>query len=570
MKNCILIFLVVLSTNIFAQMPDWAWIKNVRGSDRIIDIATDDNGNIFAVGTYSNRIFADNEIDYPAFRSRIVGIFLVKYTADGTQQWIKTVKANKHIPDVKLCMNTNQNPVIAFFTYGDTIDYLDTVLYYSQLDTFRHTYTNYLNILEYSSNNGKINSMKLFDASPTGTKSINSINIDKSGNYLLTGKAYGTRFGPYVCTNDMNIKLDKNFNFIWNYPFIYSKKQCFDRLYQSYDFVRCDTICEYHDQHINYRDAASFINKFNSTTGIAERIHSIKGGPYCSFSSISFNKNNLLDIVIENSTNSILDDSIQIDSSTFRRLNFYNNSALLAEFDANNKINKKCILIGEINYSQYLLKNETLKNYYNYFETYNSAPAPLYIGDDSIITNFGKINIISLDDNLKYISNKYIQSKSSGINFSGGSSNSTGPFYFKRMILDKNENIIIHFDYRDTVITDNGLMLLPYIRNQWSSFIAKLGNNTTSINDFDKTNNTLKVYPNPATQQVTIEIPTGINIKHISINNILGEEIKSYENNSQSTELIIDIQSLASGNYFIVLTDSQGKNYNARFLKMGD
>jgi hypothetical protein len=113
-------------------------------------------------------------------------------------------------------------------------------------------------------------------------------------------------------------------------------------------------------------------------------------------------------------------------------------------------------------------------------------------------------------------------------------------------------------------------MLLPYIRNQWSSFIAKLGNNTTSINDFDKTNNTLKVYPNPATQQVTIEIPTGINIKNISINNLLGQEIKSYENNSQSTELIIDIQSLASGNYFIVLTDSQGKNYNARFLKMGE
>ena len=571
MKNCILIFLVVLSTNIFAQMPDWAWIKNVRGSDRIIDIATDDNGNIFAVGTYSNRIFADNEIDYPAFRSRIVGIFLVKYTADGTQQWIKTVKANKHIPDVKLCMNTNQNPVIAFFTYGDTIDYLDTVLYYSQLDTFRHTYTNYLNILEYSSNNGKINSMKLFDASPTGTKSINSINIDKSGNYLLTGKAYGTRFGPYVCTNDMNIKLDKNFNFIWNYPFIYSKKQCFDRLYQSYDFVRCDTICEYHDQHINYRDAASFINKFNSTTGIAERIHSIKGEPYCSFSSISFNKNNLLDIVIENSTNSILDDSIQIDSSTFPRLNYFSRSSLLAEFDVNNKINKKCILIGDINYSQYLLKNETLNNYYTLVELDNIALAPLYIGNDSLITNYRKIHILSLDDNLEYITNRHLQSRSLDINYSGGfSSYTTDPYYFDRMILDKNDNIIIHYDYKDTVISDNGLMLLPYIRNQYSSFIAKLGNNITSINDFDKTNNTLKVYPNPATQKVTIEIPTGINIKNISINNILGEEIKSYENNSQSTELIIYIHTLETGNYFVVLTDSQGKNYNARFLKMGE
>lgn len=76
-----------------------------------------------------------------------------------------------------------------------------------------------------------------------------------------------------------------------------------------------------------------------------------------------------------------------------------------------------------------------------------------------------------------------------------------------------------------------------------------------SINSHDK--NQCKIYPVPATSKITIEMdqPVTGNIQ-ICITDILGNEVKNTSMNSM--KMIIDVENLSEGIYFITLTDETG------------
>ena len=60
-RIAIIIILLFIATCIFAQPPDWQWVTQAGGSGRDIgiDIAIDDMGNIFIVGSFVENIIFD-------------------------------------------------------------------------------------------------------------------------------------------------------------------------------------------------------------------------------------------------------------------------------------------------------------------------------------------------------------------------------------------------------------------------------------------------------------------------------------------------------------------------------
>lgn len=85
-----------------------------------------------------------------------------------------------------------------------------------------------------------------------------------------------------------------------------------------------------------------------------------------------------------------------------------------------------------------------------------------------------------------------------------------------------------------------------------------------STNDFE--NNKLKLYPNPATDELNIQLnATATNFK-ISIYNTLGSLVLENENQTNSSNSI-NISALNSGMYFVKITDTENNVFQKRLLK---
>jgi hypothetical protein len=106
---------------------------------------------------------------------------------------------------------------------------------------------------------------------------------------------------------------------------------------------------------------------------------------------------------------------------------------------------------------------------------------------------------------------------------------------------------------------------------------AILGTNTTftltiTDNDFNginsiSSNNKLSVYPNPATNQLTIHA-NQFSINSIKITNLLGQEqLVNQHLNKSTLDTIINVSSLPNGIYFIKAIDEKGNLISSKFTK---
>ncbi len=88
------------------------------------------------------------------------------------------------------------------------------------------------------------------------------------------------------------------------------------------------------------------------------------------------------------------------------------------------------------------------------------------------------------------------------------------------------------------------------------NYIARLNNNpnTLSLEDFNKNNFEIKVYPNPAKDHLSINIPNGIKISSFEIFDIIGKKVDSNILNQNS----IDINNYVQGIYFLNLKTDKG------------
>lgn len=87
------------------------------------------------------------------------------------------------------------------------------------------------------------------------------------------------------------------------------------------------------------------------------------------------------------------------------------------------------------------------------------------------------------------------------------------------------------------------------------------GSTLLSNNQFDS--NTLQVFPNPATDILNVKLNNDTLLDNAIIYDLSGRIIKSAAVLNQT----IDVKSLATGSYLLVLSDEKGKSHTQKFLK---
>lgn len=84
--------------------------------------------------------------------------------------------------------------------------------------------------------------------------------------------------------------------------------------------------------------------------------------------------------------------------------------------------------------------------------------------------------------------------------------------------------------------------------------------NNLSVNPFE--NSTVSVYPNPASDRISIQSPANDNITNVAIFNLSGQQVMA---TSQSQN--IDINSLSTGTYLVKATNAEGKTITRKISK---
>ena len=88
---------------------------------------------------------------------------------------------------------------------------------------------------------------------------------------------------------------------------------------------------------------------------------------------------------------------------------------------------------------------------------------------------------------------------------------------------------------------------------------------TAGLSDFEIMESTVRIYPNPANDELTISIDPSTKIQSVNIVDVNGRLIKEISNLSQST-LSVDISNFNSGIYFVQL-NSNGQQIIRKIVK---
>ena len=77
----------------------------------------------------------------------------------------------------------------------------------------------------------------------------------------------------------------------------------------------------------------------------------------------------------------------------------------------------------------------------------------------------------------------------------------------------------------------------------------------------------IKLYPNPATTIVNVDISQVNGITGFSLYNVIGELIKSGKVNSSDTSVVLHMEEMNSGVYYIMLNNASGEKIVKKFIK---
>jgi hypothetical protein len=209
MKKTILLFAVIifLSNISFAQAPDWLWAKSAGGTgdDFANSVVVDAAGNIYMAGR-----FESDTIIFDTITLTNASSFLAKYNANGNVIWAKSLGSADYF-----AMDVSGNIYVAGYFHGSSITFGSSTLTNAGGDD--------IFLAKYDANG---NALWAKSAGGTITDWASSIAVDAFGNIYLAGNfssptlafGYDTLTNAGGINNPFDIfiaKFDANGNVLW-------------------------------------------------------------------------------------------------------------------------------------------------------------------------------------------------------------------------------------------------------------------------------------------------------------------------------------------------------------------
>jgi hypothetical protein len=206
-----LVFALVITGMVNAQVPNWGWAKSASGSadDWGNSVSTDANGNVLVTGYFNSPTLSFGTTVLT--NAGNIDIFIVKYDYNGNLLWAKSAGGVGYDDGRSIATDASGNVFVTGFFESPTLAFDTTVLTNAGLvNIFIVKYDTAGNVLWAKSAGGTINDIGV------------SVTADLNGNVLVTGtyESPTITFGTTVLTNSGGrdifiVKYDAGGNVLW-------------------------------------------------------------------------------------------------------------------------------------------------------------------------------------------------------------------------------------------------------------------------------------------------------------------------------------------------------------------
>jgi hypothetical protein len=551
MKNIILIFFCGFFINVNGQSPMWSWAESPEGGNNYSSgnsVTVDSFGNSYMTGSFSTQklVFGNDTLFNTDNSGNTKDVFIVKYDLDGNIVWAKNVGGNYHDFGNSITTDGSGNIYITG-SFGSP-----TIVFGSYTLTSLGNFDVY--IAKYDANGNVIWATR---AGGTSQDESNSIALDSFGNVYIAGYFRNTpiTFGAYTLTNngyaDMFVaKYSSAGNAVWaksNGGGYFDDQassvttDVYGNIYVAIGFlsnfisVGTNTLT---NAYSGYNDIALVKYDSNGNPIWAKRI----GGTSDEWP-LSVSSDNTGHLYM---TGYFSSSSIILDTDTLNNVGANTSDLFISKYDYNGNViwSKRA---GGINSE--LGRGVTCDISNNVYLVGSFSSSSIIFNSDTLLnTSNGSSDIFITK----------LDSSGNLIWLKGAAGNSND--YANSVAVDNNGNSFVagNFHYLPIIFDSDTLSNIDGSGMTYKMYIAKLNANfVTSVGRLDAINQNITIYPNPASNILTIT-----NIKYktsIRIFDIMGKLVleKEIENNTT-----FDISLLNQG-VFTILVD----NTKSRILK---
>ena len=177
-KNYLTGFLLLLFVSLFSQSPNWEWSKNFGGSgnEQVNSLATDNEGNLYAVGSFYSYQMTLGSLTLTNNDSTTTDIFIAKYNPQGHLIWAKRIGGASNESALSLCCDASGNICVVGYFRGASILF--------DADTLNNLGAENLFIAKYNSSGNVIWAKS---AGGQGFDVATSVSTDSIGNIYVAG-----------------------------------------------------------------------------------------------------------------------------------------------------------------------------------------------------------------------------------------------------------------------------------------------------------------------------------------------------------------------------------------------
>ncbi len=527
-------FICLLSSTSYSQSPNWLWAKNAVGTgwDDGYSVAVDASGNAYVTGFYLSPT-----ITFGNFTLTNAGadIFLVKYDAIGNVLWAKNGGGTTNDRGVSVAVDASGNAYVTGYFNSSTITFgTYTLTNAGSYDIFLVKYDSSGNVLWAKSAGG------------TSSDDGASVAVDASGNSYVTG-AFSSdtiTFGSYTLTNASGteiflVKYDVSGNVVW------ATSTTGTSLDRGNSIANDATGNVYITGYFESPAIAFGSYILNNTDGsdIFLAKYDGNGNVIWATNAMGTSWDVGRSVAVDASGNAYVtgnfeSPSITFGSFTLTNAGFYD--IFLVKYDsAGNVIWAKSSEGTDLDEGNSVAVDAVGNSYVT-----GAFSSPAITFGSFTLTNTSAPNFDMFL--IKYDGSGNVQWATSAGGTDGDGGNS--------ITVDVSGNSIVTGSFNSSTITFGSYFLTNTSAGVGDIFLAKSGSGNVGV---DKINNSynISISPNPATETITIEVPTTSQHIQLSILNFEGQKLLIHQITEHKTQ--IDISSLPKGVYFVRITNDR-------------